>query len=194
MMGMFDHFRRIGSGFCGSVWAYPESPSPWDHAQPSSLAIKREDGGPDRSLRAEYQMYERLKQRRSPSAVNIPTCYNFIDGSDDDAWSKLLPHFPAGFSACNALVMDKIPPLPEAARRQLVESYCPPRLQSDVLNDDKNTHCLTCAYLGRRRHRVAQGNTGRPTFFSLRNFPLHVDQMEALGLADLKVQLCVCHG
>ncbi len=189
-MSTFDHFQRIGSGFCGSVWAYPDChPSSPDHNQPSSLVMKREDGGPGRSLRIEYQIYHRLNQQKPPSHLNIPTCYDFIEEKDTDTWSKLLPQFPPGFLACNALVMDKIPPLPEAVRRRLVENYCLPRLRPSILEDDKNTHCLARVYLGRRRrHRVAQENIGRPTFFSLRNFPLHIDQMEALGLADLTIQ------
>ncbi len=90
----------------------------------------------------------------------------------------------------------KIPPLPSAARRQLVESYCPPRLRSDVLNDDKNTHCLTRAYLGRRPAiaLLKEIDPVQHSLPSLGNFPLHVDQMEALGLADLGAVQYACHG
>ena len=40
-------FRRIGAGFCGSVWA-PDQREPF--------AFKREDGGPGRSLLNDFVM------------------------------------------------------------------------------------------------------------------------------------------
>jgi hypothetical protein len=45
-------FRLIGSGFCGSIWAPPE--------EKDSFALKREDGGPGRSLANDHCMHKRV--------------------------------------------------------------------------------------------------------------------------------------
>lgn len=58
----------------------------------------------------------------------------------------------------------------------------------DVINSQSNEHCLIRPYLGRRRYRRSEAEpvTGQSRqqlrAFSLRNFPLHLDQMEQLGI------------
>jgi hypothetical protein len=52
-----------------------------------------------------------------------------------------------------------------------------------VKSNPDDDSCLIRPYLGRRRRRGQEGGTkSRFQRFSLRNVPLHVDQMEALGL------------
>ncbi|PNP40516.1 hypothetical protein TGAMA5MH_07513 [Trichoderma gamsii] len=56
------------------------------------------------------------------------------------------------------------------------------------MNNLTNEHCLIRPYLRRRRYRNPKNDTAeqkkwkRPRAFSLQNFPLHLDQMEKLGL------------
>ncbi|EGY14699.1 uncharacterized protein VDAG_05863 [Verticillium dahliae VdLs.17] len=153
--------ERIGMGHCGSVWA-----------SKSSIALKREDGGPGRSLVNEHDVHRTLlraaigaRQLSSSSAqshqINIPLCPAFSPPTT--------PRFGL-----------RIPPMPEPARRLLVEKYCPEPIRESILADPKNEDCIIRAYLGRRRFRPRAAS--RFAAFSLRDYPLHVDQMEDLGL------------
>lgn len=52
----------------------------------------------------------------------------------------------------------------------------------EIMASEPNKDCLIRPYLGRRR--VEKTNTASQfTAFSLRNFPLHIDQMETLGIS-----------
>ncbi|KAM5348640.1 hypothetical protein ACJ41O_008464 [Fusarium nematophilum] len=160
-------------GFCGSVWA---------SVSESLTCMKREDGGPGRSLMNEYHIHKLVNQAIASNpqhAVNfsVPLCHGFL-GKDDPEWPGILPRLPAGSAACNALLSEKVQAISEPARRQLATAFGPGHDPEAIVADRKNEHCLIRPYLGRRRHR----RTGRPTFFSLRNFPFHIDQMEELEI------------
>src|SRR5947207_2715105 len=105
-------FRRIGAGFCGTVWA-PTIP-----ADPQfGYVFKREDGGPGRSLLKDFTMHQQalkalqqlielkrstLNSELSGSLnIQVPRSYGFIaseSSSNNDWWSKNLSKFPAGYS------------------------------------------------------------------------------------------------
>jgi hypothetical protein len=58
-----------------------------------------------------------------------------------------------------------------------------------IIDDKRNEHCLIRPYLGRRRTGANANSTGKGGHrrsmlrsISLRNYPIHIDQMEALGL------------
>jgi hypothetical protein len=82
--------RRIGAGFCGSVWATP--------TQRDSPAFKREDGGPGRSLFNDFEMHNRvlksfyqlaeLKATDLPFRIQLPQCYCFTEAEDQEWWDK----------------------------------------------------------------------------------------------------------
>ena len=55
------------------------------------------------------------------------------------------------------------------------------------MSSKTNQCCLIRPYLGRQRVMHGPQNSGRPRFFSLRNFPLHLDQMRDLGLQDATI-------
>ncbi|KAI0808787.1 zinc finger protein-domain-containing protein [Xylaria sp. FL0064] len=129
---------RIGAGFCGSVWA---------DSGGGRVAIKREDGGPGRSLHNDSEIHQRLIAAyqccRVPCLFAIPTWHGYVPAAD------------AG------------------------EIYCPPELAPSITADPKNHNCLIRPYLGRRR-RGFKNSTFRT--FSLRNYPLHLDQIDDLKL------------
>ncbi|KAE9970123.1 hypothetical protein EG328_006476 [Venturia inaequalis] len=178
-------FRHIGHGFCGSVWAVEGSGI-------NTCAIKREDGGEGRSVQKDFTMHQKINsslqalKRNSPeraalaSSISIPACYQYVERSDDIWWSERLERFPSQFQvACNALITDRIPPFRQSVRDLLVNYYCPSAIQESAKNYPANSDCLIRPYLGRRRR-----NERKSMFkaFSLRNYPLHIDQMEELGL------------
>ncbi len=178
-------YRLIGSGFCGSVWA-PPTPEGKD-----SMALKREDGGPGRSLANDYYMHKRILaclnqlNHNAPLSltqqrVQVPQCFRFIEATDSAWWGENSIRFPEGYTACNTLQSERIPPLPQIVRERLIAKYCPPALVDEIKASVSNQSCLVRPYLGRRRHGAERPK--RFEAFSLKNFPLHLDQMEQLNL------------
>ncbi|KAL1862369.1 hypothetical protein Plec18170_001195 [Paecilomyces lecythidis] len=212
-------FRRIGAGFCGTVWAEPDS----------SSAFKREDGGPGRSLSNDFNMHKRVIQsleqlrcldknnatvyetatantssQTNLTIIAIPTCHRFITPTDTTWWDANLAKFPEGYTSCNVIHAQRIPPMSRPVREFLIDRYCPPSIVAEIKTSDTNQDCLIRPYLGRRRvlptepsqsddERGTGTSSRRPprqrAFFSLRNFPLHIDQMEQLGVpfSDMEI-------
>ncbi|KAL2817517.1 hypothetical protein BDW59DRAFT_165924 [Aspergillus cavernicola] len=132
--------RRIGAGFCGTVWA----------AEDRGSAFKREDGGPHRSLTNDYNMHRHIW-----------------------SWLSALQHDPRTTD----------PPCSRITKTPFTERYCPAHLVSEIMNSDRNRDCLIRLNLGRH---LTQDTSSYSRFkaFSLRNYPLHVDQMEELGIPE----------
>ncbi|KAI8715750.1 DUF3669 domain-containing protein [Fusarium sp. LHS14.1] len=175
-----EQLERIGMGFCGSVWADANS-----SANETASCMKREDGGPGRSITNEYHIHRLVNDAvnsnpRHAASFRIPLCRGFLKKSDAD-WSKILLRLPPGSTSCNALLSEKVQPISENARRLLAVNYAKDHDHEVIVGDKKNEHCLIRPYLGRRRHGWAR-RPGKPGFFSLRNFPLHIDQMGKLGM------------
>lgn len=175
-------FYLIGSGFCGSVWATAE--------EQSSYVLKREDGGPGRSLANDRDMHKRIlssldlldRTDSEPSfpRVLVPHYIQYIGPANCLWWCKNLRRFPPGFSPCNVLESERIPPLPQLIRERLIDEYCPMPVRDHVKASDSNKCCLVRPYLGRRIHQADR--LRRWDTFSLKNFPLYLDQMEELRL------------
>lgn len=164
--------RIIGQGFCGTVWASGSGP-----------AFKREDGGPFRSLRNDFEMHRRCVQsvRKLPTTqIQIPVYDKFISAEDRIWWRENYQIFPPGYQArCNLIQSQRIPPFSERTRQRLIAKFCPPSLVSKISTSLPDKDCLVRPYIGRRRMQNFNKRSGF-TPFSLRNFPLHVDQMELL--------------
>lgn len=79
-----DNLRRIGAGFCGSVWAPPTESK-------NAHAFKREDGGPGRSVYNDYVMHQKVLSALSmslsanQSKVHVPGCHKYVR-ADDQIW------------------------------------------------------------------------------------------------------------
>lgn len=72
-------FRCIGKGHCGSVWA----------ADGNEEAMKREDGGPERSLQNDWHMHKIISNRYKSNpglSITIPEPIAFIPASDVSWW------------------------------------------------------------------------------------------------------------
>ncbi|KAI2791645.1 hypothetical protein POX_c04511 [Penicillium oxalicum] len=170
--------RKIGQGFCGTVWAASTGP-----------AFKREDGGPGRSLKNDWDMHRKVLQSFEASKslclrTRVPACYDFIKSNDSTWWSANQGKFPSGYTPCNILVSQRIPPFSDKTRALLIQEYCPKSIMPRILASEPDKDCLIRPYLGRRRFRKSSSAPTRFSAFSLRNFPLHVDQMESLGVTS----------
>lgn len=91
-----------------------------------------------------------------------------------------LPKFPKDYrKRCNALVAGRIPSFQKTVRDWLITRYCPKDLRPSIRSSEPDEDCLIRLYLGRIRWRRG-GSKIAP--FSLRNDPLHLDQIESLEL------------
>ncbi|CAF9939039.1 MAG: hypothetical protein HETSPECPRED_001460 [Heterodermia speciosa] len=173
-------YRRIGSGFCGTVWAA-------DQGSSDTTAIKREDGGPGRSLHNDYTMHKEILYHLVPSIphLRIPVCHQYLS-RQDPLWDELTLKFPQPFQVpCNSLITERIPPFPQEVRERIIDEYCPNELKASIKSSEPDRDCLVRPYLGRRRLPPRTSETsGKTRFqpFSLRNYPLHIDRIEDLGL------------
>lgn len=80
-------------------------------------------------------------------------------------------------SACRAYFQQRISAVPLQIRDLLIERYCPKTIQTITRSSRENEDCLIRIYTCKRRRQVRP-----PTFFNLRNYRLHVDQINELGL------------
>ncbi|KAL8719670.1 MAG: hypothetical protein Q9225_003345 [Loekoesia sp. 1 TL-2023] len=176
-----SEFRRIGQGFCGTVWAPPLQTQ-------NARAMKREDGGPGRSLDNDYIMHKEVLTYLSSSRakVCVPTDPQLVLPIDTTWWDQHLSRFPKDYQQkCKALVTERIKPFPKAVRDTIVELYCPEPLKpsiESIKSSWSNEDCLIRPYLGRRRPLVKHTKFQS---FSLRNFPLHLDQFGDLALEGI---------
>ncbi|KAF2713646.1 hypothetical protein K504DRAFT_517708, partial [Pleomassaria siparia CBS 279.74] len=106
-----------------------------------------------------------------------PLSRYFVEKDDHRWWSDHLDRFPKTVESwTNLLCTEHILPIPCPLRESLIEEYCPKSGVNQAKELEANKDCLVRMYLGKRRSRV---NTN---LFSLRNFCLHLDQMEDLEL------------
>lgn len=176
--------RCIGKGFCGSVWV----------ASNEACAMKREDGGPERSLRNDWDMHNIISNAFSefrsqhPCAVLVPQPYTYMIADDTAWWSKQATKFPPGYMHCNTLISTRIPAFTRLARERITDRFCPPDLITKIKSNAADEDCLVRPYLG--RHKLGQ-RTSRFRVFSLRNFPLHVNQMDDLDVGKLQLSIAM---
>ncbi|KAB8271165.1 hypothetical protein BDV30DRAFT_228370 [Aspergillus minisclerotigenes] len=88
------------------------------------------------------------------------------------------PTFPR--RAREILCMERIFPLPQAVRHALIELFCNPNNVATAKSDASNKDCLVRLFLGRKRYGASRPGGSR--VLSLRNYKLHVDQVEELQL------------
>ena len=176
---------RIGYGSCGSVWSDSSRFPDIDQCNISTIVIKRADGLPDRSIENEARMHKHILSNIGHFRINIPRHIGFLH-PESSSWSDILPRLPVDARPCQALISERILPVPRHTRRLTVEKFWngPADMIDHIVNDRRNQHCLIRPYLGRRRvdrnASVQRSNMVKP--ITLRNYPLHIDQIEALGL------------
>lgn len=190
---------RIGYGSCGRVWADSSRFPDIDQCTTSSaVVLKRADGLPDRSIENEAKMHKHiLSNIGGPFGINfsIPQHIPFLEPRSSD-WSNILPRLPAKSRPCQALRSERILPMPRDIRRLMVQKFWngPANMIDDIVDDKRNEHCLIRPYLGRRREGTASGRRSMLKSISLRNYPLYIDQMEALVLPAHKYASVMADG
>ncbi|KAK6416696.1 hypothetical protein LTR95_017424 [Oleoguttula sp. CCFEE 5521] len=172
-------FRQIGKGFCGSVWAADRSGV--------ASAMKREDGGTYRSVTHDSAMHIIIEAsltslQQSPHhlapRLNIPAHRELIASDNTCWWDARKQRFPEGYEACNTLITERILPFPKATRHKIIDLFFLPGSRKALKASRKDEDCLLRCYLGRRKDAFA--NPSR--YFTLRNKPMQIHQLEGLGL------------
>lgn len=116
-------YGERGKGFCGSIWARDSD----------KAVIKREDGGPGRSVEQDHQMHLRILKEAAAALLPVAITKSFgIIQPIDPFWQRELSAFPCGFEPCCAYRTDLIPAMTRDVREWLIDQYCPPELRDFV--------------------------------------------------------------
>ncbi|KXH58353.1 hypothetical protein CSAL01_06528 [Colletotrichum salicis] len=175
--------EAIDKGFCGSVWSAPTS----------TLAIKREDGGPGRSITNEYTMRRHIIQsldmdNTSRLRLNIPHCEGFLN-HNATAWDQMLPRFPAGYTGCNALISEKVPQLSRDVRKLLAQKFHPNMDPDEIADSSTNSHCIM-ETLGMELHGYAVAMAEALAFLH-RSAKVDANDVEFVLAAPRRPQTCI---
>nr|OQO30822.1 hypothetical protein B0A51_01322 [Rachicladosporium sp. CCFEE 5018] len=172
-------FRQIGKGACGSVCA-ADRPG-------VASAMKRGDDNQARSVTHDSAMHilveaslSSVRDHHSHSAprLNIPAHRELITAEDTQWWQARSHRFPESYEHCSILITERILPFGKAPRYKAIDRFCIPGSRDEIKASRTNEDCLLRCYMGRRKDRL-----GSPSpFFSLRNKPMQIHQLEGLGL------------
>ncbi|KAI4290203.1 MAG: hypothetical protein L6R35_000526 [Caloplaca aegaea] len=177
-------FRNIGLGSCGSVFEVPGT----------QMALKK--GSSLDSLWIDFCLTNTVHnaildvatvlQMAFPNCAlpRTPLCYGFQLADDCDFWTnEMLRRFPSSHREKQPIFqVDRIRPVPKAARDALIEYYFDEDIVATAKQDPDNKDCLIRLYLG-ERESVQQRDSAYDT---LRNFPMRLNMMEDLDLEVLE--------
>lgn len=173
-VGQVVAFREIGKGSIGAVYEHPGT------VRCYKLPLLDDST----KLWNNYQIHTAVHEaftnaRHLDIAVRIPEMYWYANNRTSGFWEENLDKFPFTPTfpkkARDALCMERVLPLPRPLRHLLIDRYCPSD-KDEAKSYGPNQDCLVRPILGRRR--FGSGKIG----FSLRNFRMHLDQFEELGL------------
>jgi len=184
--GLEMSYQRIGFGQCGLVFTKPGSAHVVKIARPYFSDALWED------FLSHLRLFKALSLH-SDTQCRIPRVYSYINKENTvwwDANTALLPpnsDFPL---PSQALITERILPLPKIIRHVLIDQFCPEALRESAKASPLNNDCLARMYLGRRRIPNAPPTPN----FSLRNFNFCLDQMLELGLPvqDYAREMAAC--
>jgi hypothetical protein len=175
-VGTRSPFRSLGAGTCGRVYEVPGTTD--------IFKVANYPGQETDQMWNDYLMHLKISDvfdrwGRDKLAVRVPRLKYFVGEKDTTWWSQNMDRFPAQFltAPSNLLCAERILPLAKPIRESLIDLYAPKKADIASLKADaSNKDCLVRIYLGKRRERPNN------LFFQLRNFNLHLDQMEELQL------------
>lgn len=168
-------FRTIGAGTCGTVFEIPNTLE----------VVKRAKNGYEDALWNDHICHKIVLEcigrnlNLFGGGLHVPKSLSFVSTSDGHNWRKLAANFPEQYRSRSALYFsERILPVPESVRFALIDKYFPEEVRSEGKASEGNKDCLVRIYLGKCR----DPDRLKPTRVSLRNYNLHLDQMEELGL------------
>ncbi|KAL9098659.1 MAG: hypothetical protein Q9163_005721 [Psora crenata] len=177
-----EKYRAIGCGTLAIVRHLPGTAYVLKHANlpndvPSNAQLMNDAIMHKQVESAFIQYMKRPGEPEKPPIVLIPCSLAFIQrGQPASCVAK--DHNPAmEQSNEDVLISERIPPIPFGTRSALIARFCPLALAEIAMTQDANQDSLIRIYLGKRRDQPVLIES-----FSLRNYPLCLDQMQELGL------------
>ncbi|KAK2032698.1 hypothetical protein LX32DRAFT_167694 [Colletotrichum zoysiae] len=174
----FQKLEEIGRGQCGTVYGLLGTTV----AKLPNAPVKVDE------LRADYLMHNRIEnamQKYDPGheiSARLPKLGGWHD-RESGFWAEYGLLFDSQVQLReSALVSERVLPAPLPVREALVDALFPAvirRRKQSFLTRTENKNCLIRMYLGRRHTTKTQD---RIQNLKLQNFPLHVNEMEDLGL------------
>ena len=176
-----EKLRVIGLGTCGTVFEIPGT----------EIAFKK--GSNEASIWNDFcltnTVYNAVKQVRTiiqeafphSTIPRVPLCHAYYPVNDEVFWSANLHRFPPDYRTKQPLFMaDRILPLPEQTRTNLIEEYFDQdeKIQQEAKDDQENKDCLVRIYLG-ERESASQRLDAHDT---LRNFPMRLNMIEDMNI------------
>ncbi|RAH59513.1 hypothetical protein BO85DRAFT_467281 [Aspergillus piperis CBS 112811] len=160
-VGLKSPFREIGTGSIGKIFEQPGTP--WAF---KVLIVDRTD-----KLWNNYAIHLKVQQSfdrlgNIPGPVEVPRV-SWFASKDSERPREIL-------------CMERIMPLPQPVRHALIDIFCNPNNAQVAKSDPLNKDCLIRLLLGRKR--FGSSRPGRSMSFSLRNYKLHVDQIQDIKL------------
>lgn len=176
------HFRQIGKGQCGTVYAIGQDRV----TKLPNSTVKADELFQDARIHELVIKAIQCVRRDSHIRIdiNVPGFTAWLDPTSQPFWRDTVRRFDArSISVPNyGLISDQIHPLHLETRRTLVDTLYPRSTKDQkltLLNRQENSDCLVRLYLGRRevdRSKLDHNN------ITLRNFPLHIDEMKHFKL------------
>ncbi|KAL1798440.1 hypothetical protein ACET3X_002477 [Alternaria dauci] len=183
-VGTRAQFRSIGAGTCGRVY---EVPGTTDAFKVAHFPGKETD-----QLWNDFKTHVKISRQfeefgRGNIQVQVPRHKYFVGVGDEIWWPENQDRFPDLKTPSNLLATERILPLTKVIRESLIDLYCPAEHRAYFKADASNKDCLVRIYLGKRRVQVPSKFKG----FQLRNFQLHLDQIEELELDAADFATCI---
>lgn len=174
--------RKIGQGGLGAVYAHPDQ----------NTVLKREfnAGADSDAMQREHHMhhgvYEAMLKWNHVASffvnVQVPRDGAFISATSCDWDDGLQFFFPDKEMQCRSdmIQAERIPAVSEDIRLDIIFKYCSDSgIWPSMAASPEASDCLIRIYLGR------ESSVSEP--FHMQNFPLHIDQLEALSINTLKI-------
>ncbi|KAK7210351.1 hypothetical protein V2G26_017529 [Clonostachys chloroleuca] len=171
---------EIGKGQCGTIFAL----SGTDTVAKIPNSTEKVD-----QLLSDFRMHYLVIQAMNEADtklrmdINIPELHSWVSPAIKTFWAHYGLRSPQDIDATSfTLVSNRVFPVPLPVRDALVDVLCPPAIRKQkqaFLAKPENQNCLIRLYLGRREITRAKKNIQN---IRLQNFPLHVNEMEDLGL------------
>ncbi len=187
-------FQFLDCGFCGDVFAYTGK----------NQVIKRainNDGqlwhdyltGLD--VHTKFSISQDLFTPFESPRIPKPQCC--INPKNERWWRENGAKFPEDRQTeerMPVMILERILPLTKPIRDTIIDVFHGPKGKEEAKASPGNRNCIARLLLGRRRR-----SDRPPAFFRLKNFSLHLDQAEKIGLdidtyaVEMAIALAVCH-
>ncbi|KAL8707972.1 MAG: hypothetical protein Q9225_007671 [Loekoesia sp. 1 TL-2023] len=173
----------LGAGTCGTVFEWIDKRFVVKYSDnPPMLASNAQLWNEFIQHRAMNEALELVQQRGlGPVSFKVSGCFGLLPKTQKGWWDSHMYRFPERYrKPGHLLISERIISVPQFVRHAIINGYCPERLREAAKKCPGNDDALIRLYLGKRREIR---NSNRPSLmFSLRNYGLHLNQMEEMNI------------